>query len=152
MKTPVVKQPIAESPCAPTGRPKRAQVKNACVNCQRACKKCDDTRPCIRCTKFNLGDTCADSERKERTKGLRRGEYKRINNIHSLPVLGAELSRRLSARLDPVTGRSANHGAGETRPSSSERLAELMAAYDATKQRGGPFTGLRPADALALTT
>lgn len=51
---------------------KRKQVKNACVHCQRACKKCDDTRPCIRCTKYGLEGSCVDSPRKER-KSKRRG-------------------------------------------------------------------------------
>lgn len=72
---------------------KRKQVKNACgiifwleglyqlyyflVNCQKACKKCDDQRPCERCKKYGLDDTCRDSARKERKKGVRRGPYSR---------------------------------------------------------------------------
>ncbi|KAJ2763614.1 hypothetical protein IWQ57_005511, partial [Coemansia nantahalensis] len=39
-------------------RAKRAQVKNACVNCQKACKKCDAGRPCQRCVKYSLVDSC----------------------------------------------------------------------------------------------
>lgn len=58
-------------------KPKRKQVKNACVHCQKACKKCDDGRPCQRCLKHNLADTCRNSIRKERQKGMRRGPYKR---------------------------------------------------------------------------
>ncbi|KAL1915217.1 uncharacterized protein VTP21DRAFT_7493 [Calcarisporiella thermophila] len=58
-------------------KPKRQQVKNACVNCQRACKKCDEGRPCQRCVKYNLTATCVDSPRKERQKGIKRGPYKR---------------------------------------------------------------------------
>lgn len=70
---------------------KRKQVKNACgmsschalsqrpvVNCQRACKKCDDQRPCERCSKYGLEDSCRDSARKERKKGSRRGGYSRL--------------------------------------------------------------------------
>ncbi|KAI8373013.1 uncharacterized protein BYT42DRAFT_578922 [Radiomyces spectabilis] len=60
-------------------KPKRKQVKNACVNCQKACKKCDDGRPCQRCIKYGLTDTCQDSVRKERKKGVKRGPYKRRN-------------------------------------------------------------------------
>lgn len=56
---------------------KRMQVKNACTNCQKACKKCDDARPCSRCIKYNMTDTCVNSTRKERVKGLKRGPYKR---------------------------------------------------------------------------
>lgn len=47
---------------------KRAQVKNACVNCQKACKKCDDQRPCGRCVKYGIEDTCVNSQRKERKR------------------------------------------------------------------------------------
>lgn len=67
---------------------KRKQVKNACgktiflrfipyfsVNCQKACKKCDDSRPCERCRKYGLDDSCRDSARKERKRGSRRGPY-----------------------------------------------------------------------------
>ncbi|KAJ2786589.1 hypothetical protein GGI15_001394 [Coemansia interrupta] len=64
-------------------RAKRAQVKNACVNCQRACKKCDSGRPCQRCVKYSLQDTCVDSKRKPRKKGVKRGPYKkRKKNDH----------------------------------------------------------------------
>lgn len=47
---------------------KRKQVKNACVNCQKACKKCDDQRPCGRCVKYGIEDTCINSQRKERKR------------------------------------------------------------------------------------
>ncbi|KAI9323761.1 hypothetical protein BX666DRAFT_108842 [Dichotomocladium elegans] len=56
---------------------KRKQVKNACVNCQKACKKCDDGRACQRCIKLGLTATCVDSPRKERRKGVKRGPYKK---------------------------------------------------------------------------
>lgn len=47
---------------------KRKQVKNACVHCQKACKKCDDLRPCSRCIKYGLEDSCEDSRRKSRKR------------------------------------------------------------------------------------
>ncbi|KAG0041466.1 hypothetical protein BGZ83_001765, partial [Gryganskiella cystojenkinii] len=46
-------------------------------NCQKACKKCDEGRPCTRCIKYGLTDTCVDSTRKVRKKGVKRGPYKR---------------------------------------------------------------------------
>ncbi|KAI7881776.1 hypothetical protein K492DRAFT_176876 [Lichtheimia hyalospora FSU 10163] len=78
-------QPVAAAPGAPTtqaagtGQPqaKRKQVKNACTNCQKACKKCDDARPCPRCIKYGISSTCVNSVRKERKKGIKRGPYKR---------------------------------------------------------------------------
>lgn len=47
------------------------------VNCQKACKKCDDGRPCQRCIKLGLTATCVNSPRKERKKGVKRGPYKK---------------------------------------------------------------------------
>ncbi|KAI9321241.1 hypothetical protein BX666DRAFT_952773 [Dichotomocladium elegans] len=64
-------------------RPKRRQVKNACVNCQKACKKCDDGRPCQRCIKLGLTATCTNSPRKERKKGVKRGPYKKRQHLDS---------------------------------------------------------------------
>ncbi|CAO3704052.1 unnamed protein product [Rhizopus stolonifer] len=60
---------------------KRKQVKNACTNCQRACKKCDDARPCPRCVKYNVASSCVSSVRKERMKGIKRGPYKRRQKL-----------------------------------------------------------------------
>ncbi|KAJ3381772.1 hypothetical protein HDU92_005138 [Lobulomyces angularis] len=59
---------------------KRTQVRNACTNCQKACKKCDEVRPCWRCKKYDLQDSCSDSIRKERQKGMKRGPYKKKNS------------------------------------------------------------------------
>ena len=64
----------------PTQQPmksKRRQVKNACTHCQKACKKCDDARPCLRCVKYGISEECVDSQRKERQKGIKRGPYKK---------------------------------------------------------------------------
>ena len=73
----------------PLIRAKRRQVKNACTNCQKACKKCDDARPCLRCVKYGISDDCVDSQRKERKRGVKRGPYKKrdgkgvFSSIHS---------------------------------------------------------------------
>ncbi|KAK8847693.1 hypothetical protein IAR55_005552 [Kwoniella newhampshirensis] len=61
---------------SPGGRKKRVQVRIACTHCQRACKKCSNTRPCERCVKYRLDD-CVDSTRKPRKSGVKRGPYKR---------------------------------------------------------------------------
>ncbi|KAI8930085.1 hypothetical protein BC831DRAFT_441272 [Entophlyctis helioformis] len=60
--------PAAQAALSMHNRSKRSQVKRACVNCQRACKKCDDGRPCGRCTRLGLELSCADSARKERAR------------------------------------------------------------------------------------
>ncbi|ORX64022.1 hypothetical protein BCR32DRAFT_273259 [Anaeromyces robustus] len=59
---------------------KRTQVKVACVNCQKACKKCDDARPCPRCIRRGLESTCVDIERKPRKTGTKRGPYNKKKN------------------------------------------------------------------------
>ncbi|KAF9818886.1 hypothetical protein IEO21_02424 [Rhodonia placenta] len=68
--------PPGSMPSQPA-RTKRRQVKNACTNCQKACKKCDDARPCLRCVKYGIAEECIDSQRKERQKGIKRGPYKK---------------------------------------------------------------------------
>ncbi|KAF8195996.1 hypothetical protein BJ912DRAFT_1056429 [Pholiota molesta] len=64
-------------------RPKRKQVKMACTNCAGACKRCDENRPCERCVKYGIADTCIDGQRKERKKGIKRGPYRRKNKNES---------------------------------------------------------------------
>lgn len=70
------------SPAAAGGpRPKRKQVKMACTNCATACKRCDEVRPCQRCVKYGIQESCMDGVRKERQKGIKRGPYKRKNKV-----------------------------------------------------------------------
>lgn len=102
-KTAAAAATTTTSTAAAPEKSKRKQVKNACgkrtrngtkfdrytqlltkkifnkkiVNCQKACKKCDDGRPCKRCVKLGLTATCRDSDRKERKKGVKRGPYKK---------------------------------------------------------------------------
>ncbi|KAH9054838.1 hypothetical protein EDB87DRAFT_1644965 [Lactarius vividus] len=70
----------APAPPAVT-RAKRKQVKMACTNCAAACKRCDDSRPCLRCQKYGLVDSCRDGVRKARKVGTKRGPYKRKNKL-----------------------------------------------------------------------
>jgi len=63
----------------PPNQSKRHQVKNACTNCRKVCKKCDDARPCLRCVKYGIADVCVDSERKQR-RFTKRGPYKLKKN------------------------------------------------------------------------
>ncbi|KDQ12933.1 hypothetical protein BOTBODRAFT_405556 [Botryobasidium botryosum FD-172 SS1] len=73
---------------------KRQQVKNACTNCQKLCKRCDDARPCFRCVARGIPEQCVDSQRKDRKKGVKRGPYKRrslalagkLNSIDPTPL------------------------------------------------------------------
>lgn len=70
---------------------KRRQVKNACTNCQKACKKCDDARPCLRCVKYGISEECVDSQRKERQKGIKRGPYKKRDGGKGMSLLHRRL-------------------------------------------------------------
>ncbi|EMR10593.1 hypothetical protein PNEG_01298 [Pneumocystis murina B123] len=65
----------------PPVKKKRCQVRNACVNCQKSNKKCEEVRPCSRCIKNHLVDSCTNSKRKKRQKGIKRGPYKRRKKI-----------------------------------------------------------------------
>ncbi|KAI8341768.1 hypothetical protein BC941DRAFT_414405 [Chlamydoabsidia padenii] len=69
--------PSTQQPSRKVKTSKRKQVKNACTNCQKACKKCDEGRACQRCIKLGIADTCIDSPRRDRLKGVKRGPYKK---------------------------------------------------------------------------
>ena len=69
--------PPASLPTQQLVKAKRRQVKNACTNCQKACKKYDDAQPCLCCMKYSISEGCADSQRKERQKRVKRGPYKK---------------------------------------------------------------------------
>jgi hypothetical protein len=56
--TPVV---VLENP-----EKKRNQVKSACTNCRKVCKKCAIQRPCPRCVLKGLEDSCVDIPRKNK--------------------------------------------------------------------------------------
>ena len=61
--------PQPKSPQEP--RKKRVQVKRACSQCAKACKKCDDQRPCSRCLRFGVAEQCHDSPRRRRRAAAR---------------------------------------------------------------------------------
>ncbi|KAJ7930245.1 hypothetical protein B0H13DRAFT_2309715 [Mycena leptocephala] len=69
--------PFAPGLSSQSVRSNRRQVKNACTNCQKACKKRDEARPCLRCVKYKVPEECIDSQRKERERGAKRGPYKK---------------------------------------------------------------------------
>lgn len=115
--------PGVVSTSQPQIRSKRRQVKNACTNCQKACKKCDDARPCLRCVKYGIGEECVDSQRKERKKGIKRGPYKKRDgkselslgiSIRNLLTFASNWSRNLCRRHSTRSCPSASDGHGSS--------------------------------------
>ncbi|KAI8879069.1 hypothetical protein K501DRAFT_336329 [Backusella circina FSU 941] len=45
--------------------PQKKKASRACLHCQKAHLTCDDARPCQRCVKRNLANTCTDAVRKK---------------------------------------------------------------------------------------
>ncbi|OBZ75717.1 putative transcriptional regulatory protein C27B12.11c [Grifola frondosa] len=140
-------------------RTKRRQVKNACTNCQKACKKCDDARPCLRCVKYGISEECIDSQRKERQKGIKRGPYKKrdgkTNSVEQqLDVNGPRRwsfhlpSRRPIRRPPcrtppspisrPSMGLSRGRPPSTIRPSILPRCRPLMARAKTASRRATP--------------
>ncbi|KAJ2296004.1 hypothetical protein IWW55_005252 [Coemansia sp. RSA 2706] len=105
-------------------RPKRAQVKNACVNCQKACKKCDSGRPCQRCVKYNLAESCVDSKRKPRKKGIKRGPYKkRKKNPEEGGATATTMQFSTEQLPPPMVSGSSTSITGQHTPSTLSRSA-----------------------------
>ncbi|KAI8318662.1 hypothetical protein GQ54DRAFT_341743 [Martensiomyces pterosporus] len=120
-------QSSSETPLS-GNRPKRLQVKNACVNCQRACKKCDESRPCHRCIKYNLQDSCVDSKRKPRKRGIKRGPYKKrkktVDKSEDI-VDSPKLQEQPSDASTPAS--TSSIGRGESTSARSGRLSRSLA-------------------------
>ncbi|CEI97020.1 hypothetical protein RMCBS344292_11163 [Rhizopus microsporus] len=114
---------------------KRKQVKNACTNCQKACKKCDDARPCPRCIKYGIADTCVNSVRKERKKGIKRGPYRRRQKQSSV-----DGSKEIKPEFNPSNAAS-NTGPNTTSTTVSPSVA---AAAPATPTPGLTAFGYPP--------
>jgi len=55
---------------------KRKRVSKACIHCRKSHLSCDEGRPCQRCIKKGLGDSCEDGEQKKRGK---RNKTTRVN-------------------------------------------------------------------------
>ncbi|KAF9205403.1 hypothetical protein BGZ49_004084 [Haplosporangium sp. Z 27] len=126
-------------------KPKRRQVKNACVNCQKACKKCDEGRPCARCIKYGLTETCVDSTRKVRKKGIKRGPYKRRPPPSQLGSASASTTPTMRNAVPPgVAGYMSEPVTALSSPTQSHMLpftstagAPLDFGYDTSGGPGG---------------
>lgn len=88
------------------------------MNCQRACKKCDDGRPCSRCVKYGIESTCENSSRKERKRGFKRGPYKTTKGPN--PYYNTSPGSDTSAFLSTDGSSPVKYSVGE-RPSRSAR-------------------------------
>ncbi|KAJ3088268.1 hypothetical protein HK102_009143 [Quaeritorhiza haematococci] len=49
-------------------KPRRTQVKVACLHCKNSCKKCAEERPCPRCIKQGTADTCFNAPQSKPSK------------------------------------------------------------------------------------
>lgn len=106
------------------------------VNCQKACKKCDVGRPCQRCIKYGLTDTCVNSVRKERKKGVKRGPYKKRNK--SGGDSGTSSGASTPNMASPMA--SINYGQSTaTRQSSQPATATAMPIHYAPFQDQGHY-------------
>ncbi|QRV99952.1 hypothetical protein RhiJN_27971 [Ceratobasidium sp. AG-Ba] len=120
-------------------RQKRKQVKNACSACQRACKRCDVGRPCERCIKYGMQDSCRDSLRKERKKGVKRGPYKKRDGESTLsaprsvadvapPAMINDLQRMNSVPVKTRTSRVSSISDAPSLPSTSAEVEQAASA------------------------
>ncbi|KAG0327677.1 hypothetical protein BG004_002713, partial [Podila humilis] len=105
---------------------------------ESACKKCDEGRPCTRCVKYGLTDTCVDSTRKIRKKGVKRGPYKRrpppsqlgtaSNSVSASPTLrNAPMPGYVSEPVTAISSPTQSHMMPFTTTSTSTPMAHLAA-------------------------
>lgn len=58
-------QPTTPTTGSLTAKEKKKKASRACCHCQKAHLTCDDSRPCQRCIKRGIADTCAEGHRKK---------------------------------------------------------------------------------------
>ncbi|OBZ86919.1 putative transcriptional regulatory protein C27B12.11c [Choanephora cucurbitarum] len=118
-------EPYPSIPTTKANNKRRSQVKNACVNCQKACKKCDEGRPCQRCIKLGITDTCINSPRKERKKGFKRGPYKKKNpQLNQQTTPKKVLKTQKTPGLSPMNRPKARTASNASSLSYSPSLAD----------------------------
>lgn len=81
LKTKVKKESIETE--SGTTKAKRIQVKSACINCRKSCKKCSSSRPCERCVKNGQENSCIDVARRRRETA---SGYKKSKTIKEDPM------------------------------------------------------------------
>eukprot|EP01125_Pyxidicula_operculata_P006763 TRINITY_DN2320_c2_g1_i1.p1 TRINITY_DN2320_c2_g1~~TRINITY_DN2320_c2_g1_i1.p1 ORF type:complete len:355 (+),score=82.08 TRINITY_DN2320_c2_g1_i1:7-1071(+) len=68
----------------------RQQVKAACVNCRKKHHGCDNNRPCLKCVKAGIADSCVDApisaKRKRRLDSAKNNEQN--NQVNNQPTNG----------------------------------------------------------------
>ncbi|KAG8779259.1 Transcriptional regulator of nonfermentable carbon utilization [Serendipita sp. 397] len=64
-KRPSFSGPASSAPVPATDAPKKKKATRACLNCQRAHLTCNDARPCQRCVKKGIADSCTEGHRKK---------------------------------------------------------------------------------------
>ncbi|KAI9478084.1 MAG: hypothetical protein EXX96DRAFT_569532 [Benjaminiella poitrasii] len=70
-------QQVSPASDDPTVKRRRKKASRACSHCQKAHLTCDDSRPCQRCIKRGLEDTCTDGARKK-AKYLQEDDNERL--------------------------------------------------------------------------
>ncbi|KAG9313355.1 hypothetical protein JVU11DRAFT_5670 [Chiua virens] len=104
-------------------RPKRKQVKMACTNCANACKRCNEARPCERCVKYGIQNTCVDGVRKERQKGIKRGPYKRKNKSNGGNSDTSFVATNGESEWEATTGTPQTPAGGQPPPPPIQAIA-----------------------------
>ncbi|KAI9762422.1 MAG: Transcriptional regulator of nonfermentable carbon utilization [Chaenotheca gracillima] len=95
-------------------RPRRKKARRACFACQRAHLTCGDERPCQRCVKRGLQDSCQDGMRKKAKylhdapnealmPGIPGNHFARIHNVRANALSG----NTSSTDIAPVVGQQA---------------------------------------------
>lgn len=88
----------------PNDPSRRNQVKVACVNCKKACKKCDQGRPCQRCIKLGLESSCVDAPRKSRKKNNNDGDMSTPTPaVQKLPQTASNATSSVSSSSYPAS-------------------------------------------------
>ncbi|KAJ3724703.1 transcription activator of gluconeogenesis ERT1 [Lentinula raphanica] len=116
--------------------PKKKKANRACFHCQKAHLTCDDSRPCQRCIKRGIANSCTEGHRKKAKYLLDEEELeqlKRTNKNHKNSAPNAAEKPRSSTPSAPAQEQPQSH------LSTSDPLLQEPPAFDVPFDSNFPF-------------
>ncbi|SPO22129.1 related to transcriptional regulator rds2 [Ustilago trichophora] len=109
-----------------SGSGKRKKANRACLHCQKAHLTCDDSRPCQRCVKKGLADSCMDGHRKKAKYLLDDDELEELKRQKEAKKAAKQAAQqRNGASSQQDTDKSAQQGSAPS-PEKASAMSNIL--------------------------
>ncbi|TBU21467.1 hypothetical protein BD311DRAFT_772084 [Dichomitus squalens] len=122
-------------------KPSRKSVKISCINCRKAAKRCDPGRPCRRCQKMGLGDSCVDAPSRRGNTSVKRSGTMTIPDSTHMPLQNAIETHEVVRQVTPSPANAI---------AISSSTAYVNVGYHTTYQQGRIEGATSQAEGLSI--